>query len=248
MINDDLDALKDAPSRFGKAARRTEEKFATSLAFDSSGPHASMYTSGNKNIINTTNSGSPYSAVNPALDITALAQGLTTLANMKDTEGEPISIEAVELVVPPALKVTAMNILNATQLLVGAFGQAVTAGQASGGTPNYQMMVNNWLANNIRLSVNSYIPIVATTNGNTSWILVASPSIGRPAYEVGFLRGHESPEIFLKEPNARRIGAGSSDPMNGDFDNDSINYKLRHVLGGTRLDPKATVGSNGSGS
>jgi hypothetical protein len=249
IINDDLDALKDAPARFGRAARRSEEKFVTGLAFDASGPHATMYASGNKNIINATNSGGPYTAVNPPLSIAALAQGLVVLANMKDTEGEPISIEAVELVVCPALGPVAKNILNATQLLVGSFGQSATAAEGSGGSAMYQMMTANWLANNLRLSIDYYIPIVCSSaNANTSWILVASPSIGRPAYEVGFLRGHEAPEIFIKEPNARRVGAGSSDPMNGDFDNDSINYKLRHVFGGVRLDPKATVGSNGSGS
>ncbi len=63
-----------------------------------------------------------------------------------------------------------------------------------------------------------------------------------------FLRGHEEPELFIKEPNARRVGGGPVDPMDGNFENDSIDYKVRHVLGVSRIDPKATVASNGSGS
>jgi hypothetical protein len=56
------------------------------------------------------------------------------------------------------------------------------------------------------------------------------------------------PEVFIKEGNQRRVGAGTPDAMDGDFDTDSIEYKVRHVLGGTRLEPKSTVASNGSGS
>jgi len=34
----------------------------------------------------------------------------------------------------------------------------------------------------------------------------------------------------------------------GDFETDSIIYKVRHVIGGVAEDPKMTAGSNGSGS
>jgi hypothetical protein len=54
--------------------------------------------------------------------------------------------------------------------------------------------------------------------------------------------------VFFKEPNQRRLGGGASDPMDGDFDNDSIEYKIRHVFGGTLMDPKMAVASNGTGS
>lgn len=229
IINDDLDALKDIPARLGRAARRTEEKFVTQLFVDTSGPHASFYTTGNKNKVTG----------NPVLSIAALQTAFQTLAAQTDADGEPILIDAVELVVPPALEVTALNILNAIQLEI----------VEAGGTSNQKVIAANWMRNRLRLNVNPYIPIVASTaNGNTSWFLFASPSNGRPALEIGFLRGHTEPEIFIKEPNARRVGAGVADPMAGDFDTDSIQYKVRHVLGGTRIDPKMTVASNGSGS
>jgi hypothetical protein len=65
-VNDDLDALgSSSPGRLGRAARRSEDKFATQLHVDASGPHASLYTSGNKNIINTTNGAS---ATNPSIN------------------------------------------------------------------------------------------------------------------------------------------------------------------------------------
>ena len=90
--------------------------------------------------------------------------------------------------------------------------------------------------------------MASTANGSTSWFLFANPDNGRPAIEMGFLSGHEEPEIFMKAPNSMRVDGGGVDVMNGDFDNDAIEYKLRHVFGGTREDPKMTVASNGSGS
>jgi hypothetical protein len=227
MINDDLDALKDVPARFGRAARRTEQKFATALYIDANGPHATLYSAGNVNIV----------TANPVLSIAALQTAMTILAAMKDADGEPIMIDAVHLVVPPALEIVALNILNSTELRLNEVG----------GATNQQVIVQNWMRNRLKLSVDPYIPIVASTaNGSTSWFLFADPGNNRPALEIGFLRGHESPEIFIKAANAQRVGGGESDPMNGDFDTDSVQYKVRHVIGGTRMDPKMTVASNGS--
>ncbi len=65
----------------------------------------------------------------------------------------------------------------------------------------------------------------------------------------------------MKLPNSVAIGEGgmgpgpgslpgtqNSNPMEGDFDTDSIFYKVREVFGGTQIDPIMTVYSNGSGS
>lgn len=227
MINDDLDALKDTPERLGRAARRSEEKFVAQMFVDANGPHASFYTVGNKNKVTG----------NPALSITALQTAFTVMGSQTDENGEPIVMEHAELVVPPALEVTALNILNAIQLIVGA------------DTADQRLVTENWMKTRLSLSVNPYIPIVgATANGNTSWFVFCNPDNGRPAMELGFLIGHEEPEVFQKVPNQVPVGAGGGDVLDGDFESDAIEYKLRHVFGGTREDPRMTVGSNGSGA
>lgn len=237
IINDDFDSLaQSSPRRLGRAARRTENKIATQLYVDSTGPHASLYTSGNTNIINTSNGASED---NPALDITALQDAMIVLGNMLDADSEPIMVETIELVVPPALEVTAMNMLNATDLNLNAMG---------GDTSN-RVNVANWMRARMRLSVDPYIPVVASSsNGNTSWFLFAGAMADRPACEIGLLRGHNEPELFVKEPNARRVGGGMVNPLDGDFESDATEYKVRHVVGGTQLDGKSTVASNGSGA
>lgn len=236
MINDDLNALQDIPQRMGRASRRSEERFAATLFCDANGPHASVYTTGNKNIINTTNGGS---ATNPPLSISAFQDAWAVLGNMVDSGGDPITIETVELVVgSKGLEITANNILNSPNLLIGADSGA------------FRLMPNNWMKGNVRVNYNPYVRQIITTGtrGDTSWFLFANPGNGRPALEMGFLLGNETPQMWMKEPNARRIGGGTSDPMAGDFDTDSIEYKVRHVFGGVVLDPKMTVASNGTGS
>lgn len=228
-INDDLGGFRTLPTRLGRASRRSEEKFATQQFIDASGPHASLYTAGNANIITG----------NPALTIDGLRQGFERLWAQTDTDGEPIFIEAVHLVVPPALKVTAENILNALQLELNEVG----------GVANQKLIVANWVRNQLTLHVNFYIPNIATTaNGDTSWALFADPGAERPAAEFGRLRGHAEPELFIKESDSRRIGGGVSPPEEGDFATDGIHYKVRHVFGATTVEPKMTVASNGSGA
>lgn len=231
FVNDDLDALRDGPDRLARAARRTEERFATGLFVGTDGPNSTFYASGNANVVTG----------NPALSIESIQTAYTVLGSMVDTDGEPIVIDAAVLVVPPALEVVAQSILNATVIR----NTAATGGGASG----RELEVANWMRSKLKLVVNPYIPILATNNKHTSWFLFSDPGNGRPAAEMGFLRGHEEPELFMKAPNATRIGGGPVDPVtSGDFDTDSVDYKVRHVLGGTLLDPKMSVASQGDGS
>ena len=226
IVNDDLQALRDIPERFGKAARRTEEKFATSLFVGPSGPLASFFTGGNGNTLTG----------NPALSINGLQAAITALLNQKDADGEPIMVDAMCLVVPPSQLVTARNIVNATEIRLNE----------NGGNANSQLVGPSWAKDMVTVATNYYIPQVASTaNGNTSWFLFSDPNTSRPAVEMGFLRGHETPEVFMKAPNAVKVGGGQ---VTEDFDTDSLVYKVRHVTGGSAMEPRAAVASNGSGS
>jgi hypothetical protein len=231
LINDDLGAFGRIPARLARAARRTESKMATELFVDSKGPHAELYKAEFKNVVEG----------NPKLSIESLQKAFTLLSKMVDQDEEPIEIDMVTLVVPPALKVTAENILNALSADVNT----------EGGTEKQRLRIQNWMKNSVTLAVEPYIPHVATKeNGDTSWFLFANPDTSRPAIVLGFLRGYEQPGLFERIPTSRRVGGGGEDMVS--FDNDSRAWKVRHVLGGTRLTKtggfRATVASNGSGS
>jgi hypothetical protein len=230
-VNDDLEQFRRMPERLARGARRSESRTATGLFVDTKGPHASLYKAEYNNTVEG----------NPALSIEGLQKALTQLTTMTDFDGEPIEMEMVTLVVPPALQVVAENILNATAIAL----------ETEGGTEGRRLEAANWLRNKFNLQVEPYIPVIASKeNGNTSWFLFATPSTGRPAILMGFLRGYETPGLYERIPNARRIGGGGGEVIES-YEDDSRSWKIRHVLGGARLlntgGYKATVASNGSG-
>lgn len=251
ILADDLGQLRDIPERLARAARRTEHRVVTSLFIDANGPHASFFTVGNKNVINTTNGAPAAIGNNPALTLGALQAAYTVLSKMTDETGQPIYREAVTLVVPPALEVTARNIINAITINTTATysGGNPANTDANPDTGYNELVVNNWMRNRLNVVVDPFIPLLATTaNGDTSWFLFANPNYSREAIRIGFLAGHETPEIWMKSPNAVRIGGGVVPATAGDFETDSVEYRVRHVVGATRVDPKAVVASNGSGA
>lgn len=233
LINDDIDYFASIPEKLGRAAARTEAREALALFVAAAGWVSPFFSVGNDNLL--TGAGS-------ALSINSLQQAIAKFANLKDEQGEPILVEAAILVVPPSLEIVAQNILNATEIRF----TGVDVGQGNlGAGGNAQVQTGNWLRNRVRVVVEPYLPVLNSTNGETAWALFADPGSGRPAGEMAFLRGHENPEVFIKAPNAQRVGGGDINPLDGDFDTDSIEYKVRHVLGGTRVEPKAAVASNG---
>lgn len=239
LVNDDLDAFRDLPGRLGEAARRSEEHFATSLFVSAGGPNSTFFHNDNKNKINSTVGGAGV-PTNPALTVQGMQFAFQIMGQQVDSEGGPISVDGVVLMVPPALKMPAMNLINATEIRSAAGG--------GDGTGNDQLTVANWLAGEITVVVNPWLPIINTTSGNSAWYLFANPAAGRPALEVGRLIGHETPELWLKAPDAMRVGGGMVAPEEGDFIHDGIRYRVRHVFGGTLMDPKMAVASTGTGS
>lgn len=227
IMNDDLDAFDSIPDRLGRGGRRSIAYFVTDLLYDSNGPDATFFASGNGNRL----------ASNPDLAIDALGTAFETLLGFTDADSEPILVEGVVLEYPPALHVTVQNLLN--QLTVDV--------TTEGGVSNQTIRVNNWIVRNLEAVMNPYIPIIATSNGNTSWALYVRPDSDRPAAEIGFLAGYEEPQLFRKMGNAVRVGGGQAQDM-GDFETMSQDFKGVIAYGGTVLDPKGAVASNGSNS
>lgn len=228
IVNDDLRAFDDIPNWLGVGGARTIAHFVTTLYVDANGPHASVYTVGNGNIVTG----------NPVLSITGLATAYGILANKRDAAGNPILIESVVLVVPPALEITARNIVNATLISM----------TNTGGASGQELGVNNWFGSRFEVVVNPWIPVVASVaDGNTSWYLFATPSVNPPAIEVGFVRGFEEPQLFQKVANTARLGGGVAQEL-GDFHTMSTEYKGLVAFGGAVIDPNSTVASEGDGS
>lgn len=233
-VNDDLDAFRDAPQRHGRGARRTEQKLLTQQFVGTSGPDGTLYTSGAGNIVVVGGT------TNPALTTDNLEGALTQLASFTDEDDEPIFVGGAYLVVPIALESTARRILDTTEFRVT---------DADG---NVRIVSGNAVSRNLQLRVAPHVGSIATSNADTSWWVFADPNEGRAALEFDRLMGHEQPEIWVRQPDAQRIGGGTVGPDAGSFDTDSIDYRVRHVIGASQLvntgGQKATVASDGTGT
>lgn len=224
MINDDLDMFRMLPMDLAQSAVDEEEAFVAELIADANGPDATFYNAGNENLL----------VGNPPLTRSALQAAITLLTKRKDERGNPIAVKSVELVVGPGLLLAANEIINATEYRsVGASGDVT-------------IIRGNGIAANLRVSTNYYIPSVATSsNADTSWWVFANPNEARPALELGRLRGYEAPALYEKLPDMRRVGGGE---VPWSFNHSEAEKKVVHVLGGTRVDPRMTVASQGDGS
>jgi hypothetical protein len=238
IINDDLNAFAQRPAMMATGARRSEEYLATTMMCDANGPHASYFTAGNANIVTD----------NPPLSIPALQTAYAVLAAQKDKDSQPIVITGAHLVVCPGDEIMARNIMNATELFIGQSQTGETVVTSS----TQVMRTGNWMRARVSLHVNPYIPYVAsaaTTAGYKPWFLIAEPNdmTQRPAFVFGFLRGRRNPQLFIQDSDQIMLGGGAASPMEGNFDNDAINYKLRHIFGAVQADPKMAVASSGAG-
>ncbi|MEU7590631.1 Mu-like prophage major head subunit gpT family protein [Micromonospora sp. NPDC049230] len=225
MVNDDLDAFARLPQDLAQSAVDSEEYFVTSIWAGASGLNPAFFTGPNDNILTG----------NPALTRTALQAAITKLMKRTDERGNPIAVTAVELVVGPGLALQAQEIINATEYRI-----------VQGG--NTTIISGNGVAANLRVSVNYWLPVVAkTANADTTWAVFANPtSSARPAIEVGFLRGYEQPALFEKIPDMRRIGGGGEVPWS--FNSSQAEKKVQHIFGGTFIDSRMVIGSDGKGS
>lgn len=209
LVNDDLDALRQMPSVLGRAARRTENRFASSLYV----ANAALYNGGFGNVDTA------------VLSLSALEAAYNAMAGFRDANGEPIFNRPAYLVVDPVLELTAQRIVGTMQV------QWI-------GTPPLQppatavaWPTDNVMRGRLQILVDPYISVLDPVNGATSWYLFADPREGHAA-EVAFLSGYEEPQLFMKASNQIRLGAGPTDPVGGDYDTDAVDYKVRHVVGG----------------
>lgn len=82
----------------------------------------------------------------------------------------------------------------------------------------------------------------------TQWYVLPKPGgVIRPVLELGRLRGYESPELRVNNDTGTYVGGSAVSPFEGNFDNDSIDYRIRYVCGGILWDGSYSLYSKGTG-
>jgi len=257
FVGDDLGIFKDVPKRLAIKGNRGISKFITSLYADVNGPNTSgnyvgipgappagvaLFNSGFNNRISTANGAS---STNPRLEIQAVVDGYNILAGQVDSTGDPIMMGGPTFLVYGRYDYgTAKNLANSLEILTSA--QGGVAG-ASTNLIGQLLKVKNWAMENLTLVYDPYLSIVAANNPY-SWFMACEPdSQERPGIEFGTLTGFKEPQLFTEIPTTQRMGGGP-DPTMGNFWSNNQNMKAMGVMGGSAIDGRSWVGSNGSGS
>ena len=83
----------------------------------------------------------------------------------------------------------------------------------------------------------------------TNWVVLPKKGgIRRPVLELLRLRGHERPELRVHGDTGQYVGGSAVSPFEGNFDNDTIDYRIRYVAGGVLWSTAYSVKSDGTGT
>lgn len=231
-INDQLDELQDLPAAFADAAAKLDAKNAISLLTKGNGPDTGYfknYTTGPFTGVNTTPKTVPLTMAN----LDAALQDLR--GRIPVDKDRPVIVPSYKLIVPPALQTQAERILATV---------VVTDVDA---TTQQRVEHTNYVAGSVNLQVEPWLPIVDKgAKAATTWYLIPDPASTVKPFMFARLRGHEGPELRIKTDTGRLVGGGEVDPLEGNFDNDAVMYRLRAVNGVAQLDPTFTYVSVGS--
>jgi hypothetical protein len=240
-INDDLGIFRDIPKRLSISANRGITYFIHQLYMGATDLNATLFAAGYGNRITTANGGS---SDNPTLGAQGIMDAWKILAGMLDSSGQPIMLTGrVKIVYGPSQYAVAKNLQNMLSNHTSIEGGS----QNSDGFPTNWIETNGWVAENIDWIMDPYIRSPFTNKPN-AWLMFLDPElVERPAIEFGVLQGFRTPQLFQRVPNTQRVGGGV-EPAMGDFLTMDNDMKIVSVFGGTQIEGRVVVGSNGSGS
>lgn len=229
IINDNqFGLLERVPSAFGKHAAGQEDAEATKQ----------LVTVGN-----TLNTGlfTGQTVIAPGatapLTLPNLENALQLIAN-QTYNGQKVSpASRYALVVSPSLQLTAEAILATTSIgAVTTSGSTVTTIERG-----------NPIGSRVNLVVNPWITKIAPTL-TAAWFLIPIPGAAdqNPPVLLNFLRGYETPEIWVKDNASYLLSGGKVPERRGSFDNDDYQLRVRHTATGGYLTSAGYIGTLGT--
>lgn len=180
IINDDLGAFTKVPVAMGNRAARLIDQlfFARLVANPLQGDGKALFSTEHKNFFDTSAS---------ALGKTALQTGIKKFLDQKDQDGSPINVEPRHILVPTALKFTALELIKGIALI------------ASGDTDVLRPAYNALSDENIEVTSSPYL------SDATAWYLFGNPN-QVDTFEIGFLKGKRTPTIERGDTDFNTLG------------------------------------------
>jgi hypothetical protein len=189
LINDDLNYLKDQPTRFGRSAARTLTKEVVQTVLEgnlNAYDGTALFHTNHSNLLTTASSVLTAANINTAM----------VAIRRSRFEGEFTGLQPKYLLVPPELEATARTIMNSEWIPAPGTG----IGNINPFQGVLEIIVDQWLTS------------------TTAWYVLADPNQA-PAIDVAFLQGNQLPDLLVQRPEYRRVvGGGEDQYMHGEFD------------------------------
>lgn len=100
-----------------------------------------------------------------------------------------------------------------------------------------------------RSALNNVTVVESTYVTGTNWYVLPQPgAIRRPVLELLRLRGYEAPELRVHGDTGSYVGGAAVSPFEGNFDNDTVDYRIRYVAGGVMWSSAYALKSDGTGN
>lgn len=220
LLSGDFSDLSDFPALLGQGAARTENRKVYQVLANADGLRADFFGT-----IDT-----------PALTFDSLRAAKRTVSLRDNHRGDPVDVSTLVLVVPPALSEQAEAIVGVQQV-----EDSTTSGSRTTKTQRTNPLSDIVVQVSRELSV-----IDKSANRATSWALLPGKDTENPAVIKANLLGHETVDIRVKRDQGERPGGGAIDANEGSFDDDTIWYRGRHVVGAAKGFTSAVYASNGT--
>lgn len=229
IVNDgQIGLLERLPIELAQKAAGKEDEEVTKQLVSASGLNTTNFKSANGNLLSG----------NGALTLENLEKAIEA-ANLQSFNGRSITpVTRFALVIPRSLEMTAKRILAVqqvrTETTVGSVVTSTVTGNPIGS--QIEIVVNDWIT-----KINS--------GAGAYWFLIPVPGVTlNPNVALGFLRGHEAPELRIKSNTGLYLGGGAVPAREGSFDNDDFEMRIRHIATGAFIVPAGTIASTGAGS
>lgn len=232
IINDQWGIVDDLPQWLLRTALDSEDIEVTELLTDGDGPNAAYFNAGNNNLLKFGTNVDGQAAFTRDTLKAALKQANSHKAGPNNNRVVKFSKFAV--VVSSAMYQDAIDIVNGPKQFIVTDGNLQYTETFDFGVA-FEIVENPWL------------DVIDTVRGSTAWYVVPFNGDGvRTSLGLGFLNGHDSPELRVHNESGLYLGGGAVPVREGSFLNDTWELRIRHIYGGVALNGGiGTVASSG---
>lgn len=220
MLSGDFSDLSDFPGLLGQGAARTENRKVYEVLVGAGGLSTDFFGTVDTKALTFDN-------------VKAAKQSLVTKT---DHRGDLVDLSTLVLVVPPSLEEQANSIVAVQQV----------KNTTTSGSRTTETIGTNPLAS-LKVQVSrEFAALNGSANAATSWALLPGKDTTNPAVIKANLLGHETVDIRVKRDQGDRVGGGAIDANEGSFNDDTIWFRGRHVIGAAKGFTSAVYASDGT--